>query len=63
MDVLAEEFESSDFELDPAAIRWCLTVPALWSEPAKDSMRSAAFRAGESLWLPARARQPQPYYH
>ncbi|GIL49985.1 hypothetical protein Vafri_6110, partial [Volvox africanus] len=32
--------------LDPAAISWCLTVPALWDEATKAKMRQAANRAG-----------------
>lgn len=42
--------ETLGVHVDPASIRWCVTVPALWSETAKDFMRSAATRAGECLW-------------
>lgn len=32
--------------VDPATLRWVITVPASWEEAAKDTMRSAAMRAG-----------------
>lgn len=33
-------------ELDPLKIRFCLTVPAIWTEKAKIIMREAAIQAG-----------------
>lgn len=38
--------------LDPTAIAWCLTVPAMWNDEAKAKMRQAANRAGEqdAVW-------------
>ncbi|KAK3611837.1 hypothetical protein CHS0354_040510 [Potamilus streckersoni] len=33
-------------DLDRSLIRWVLTVPAIWDEPAKQFMREAAVTAG-----------------
>lgn len=33
---------------DPRAIRWVLTVPAIWDENSKQFMREAAHRVGEA---------------
>ncbi|XP_038070790.1 uncharacterized protein LOC119739788 [Patiria miniata] len=38
--------QSNDGRFDPGDIRWVLTVPAIWKQPAKQFMREAAYRAG-----------------
>ncbi|XP_033632868.1 uncharacterized protein LOC117294526 isoform X1 [Asterias rubens] len=38
--------QSNDGKFDPGDIRWVLTVPAIWKQPAKQFMRRAAYRAG-----------------
>ncbi|XP_022080725.1 uncharacterized protein LOC110973860 isoform X2 [Acanthaster planci] len=38
--------QSNDGRFDPGEIRWVLTVPAIWKQPAKQFMREAAYRAG-----------------
>eukprot|EP00057_Strongylocentrotus_purpuratus_P017067 XP_011671541.1 PREDICTED: uncharacterized protein LOC105441784 [Strongylocentrotus purpuratus] len=38
--------QSMDGEVDPRDIRWVLTVPAIWKQPAKQFMRQAAYKAG-----------------
>ncbi|KAI2557402.1 heat shock protein family A (Hsp70) member 12A, partial [Homo sapiens] len=38
-DQAGSEFENSD-------VRWVITVPAIWKQPAKQFMRQAAYQAG-----------------
>ncbi|XP_072042338.1 heat shock 70 kDa protein 12A-like isoform X2 [Amphiura filiformis] len=38
--------QSTDGTFDPDEIRWVLTVPAIWKQPAKQFMRQAAYLAG-----------------
>ncbi|XP_054766581.1 heat shock 70 kDa protein 12A-like isoform X1 [Lytechinus pictus] len=47
--------QSMDGEVDPRDIRWVLTVPAIWKQPAKQFMRQAAYKAG--LASPSRPDQ------
>jgi hypothetical protein len=35
-------FTERGFEIEPKDIRWVLTVPAIWSEAAKQFMRKSA---------------------
>jgi hypothetical protein len=37
-------------EFDISTVRWCLTVPAIWSNEAKNTMKRAAVQAG--LFVP-----------
>lgn len=39
---LLEEAKKQQTDLDIDDIKWILTVPAIWSDPAKAFMRSAA---------------------
>lgn len=43
MEIMSVKFGST-FSLED--IQWCLTVPAIWSDRAKDTMRKAAVKAG-----------------
>ncbi|XP_071511378.1 uncharacterized protein, partial [Diadema antillarum] len=36
--------QSDDGQVDPNQIRWVLTVPAIWKQPAKQFMRQAAYK-------------------
>src|SRR5579859_3921041 len=44
--VLERVREQSTLELDEREIRWCLTIPAIWSDEQKEQMHIAAQRAG-----------------
>ncbi|XP_072177149.1 uncharacterized protein [Diadema setosum] len=47
--------QSDDGQVDSNQIRWVLTVPAIWKQPAKQFMRQAAYKAG--LASPSRPDQ------
>lgn len=40
---LQELREQSEYVLKKDAVRWVLTVPAIWKQPAKQFMREAAY--------------------
>lgn len=40
---LQELREQSECMLEKDAVRWVLTVPAIWKQPAKQFMREAAY--------------------
>ena len=42
MDHLCLTFTERGFEIEPMDIRWVLTVPAIWSDAAKQFMRKSA---------------------
>lgn len=39
------------YEPHPQAVRWVLTVPAIWDDNAKQFMREAAFQVGNILLI------------
>ncbi|GIQ87175.1 heat shock protein 70 family protein [Kipferlia bialata] len=43
-EIVASKYEASGLTLDN--VKWCLTVPAMWTPKAKSQMRQAAHRAG-----------------
>ncbi|XP_062591035.1 heat shock 70 kDa protein 12A-like [Saccostrea cucullata] len=45
-DHLMDTLKTQGLTLEPNEIRWVLTVPAIWSDPAKQFMREAAKMAG-----------------
>ncbi|XP_061186870.1 heat shock 70 kDa protein 12A-like [Saccostrea echinata] len=47
-DSLLEECTKQNTEIQLDDIKWVLTVPAIWSDPAKTFMRTAAIKAGIS---------------
>ena len=42
MDHLFLNFTNRGFDIEPKDIRWVLTVPAIWSDAAKQFMRKSA---------------------
>ena len=42
MDQLVLHFTEKGIEIEPQDIRWVLTVPAIWSDAAKQFMRKSA---------------------
>lgn len=47
------------FEIGMADIRWVITVPAIWSDPAKAFMRTAAIKAGIDPGMLTIALEPE----
>ncbi|XP_036402533.1 heat shock 70 kDa protein 12A isoform X2 [Megalops cyprinoides] len=43
---LKELTDQSGSEFDNADVRWVITVPAIWKQPAKQFMREAAYKSG-----------------
>ncbi|KAB7507453.1 Heat shock protein 12A [Armadillidium nasatum] len=43
---IKELSEQTGIEVEDEDIRWVITVPAIWSHPAKQFMRTAAYQAG-----------------
>ncbi|XP_029466341.1 LOW QUALITY PROTEIN: heat shock 70 kDa protein 12A [Rhinatrema bivittatum] len=43
---LKELSEQAGSEVEMADVRWVITVPAIWKQPAKQFMRQAAYKAG-----------------
>ncbi|XP_068111437.1 heat shock 70 kDa protein 12A [Hyperolius riggenbachi] len=43
---LKELNDQAGDELDNSEVRWVITVPAIWKQPAKQFMRQAAYKAG-----------------
>uniref|UniRef100_A0A6I8RCQ0 Heat shock 70 kDa protein 12A n=1 Tax=Xenopus tropicalis TaxID=8364 RepID=A0A6I8RCQ0_XENTR len=43
---LKELSDQAGSEMDSAEVRWVITVPAIWKQPAKQFMRQAAYKAG-----------------
>ncbi|KAI9217117.1 hypothetical protein BC828DRAFT_391965 [Blastocladiella britannica] len=46
LEQIRTDFAASDRPFDIDSISWVLTVPAMWTDKAKDHMREAAFLAG-----------------
>nr|CAD7452000.1 unnamed protein product [Timema tahoe] len=44
--VLRELSDQAGSRVDPRAVRWVVTVPAMWRQPAKQLVREAAYQAG-----------------
>lgn len=43
---LKELSDQAGDEMDNSEVRWVITVPAIWKQPAKQFMRQAAYKAG-----------------
>ncbi|KAM9324881.1 heat shock 70 kDa protein 12A [Gastrophryne carolinensis] len=43
---LKELSDQAGCEMDNGEVRWVITVPAIWKQPAKQFMRQAAYKAG-----------------
>ena len=48
--VLAELFDQSTAKLTEDDIMWVITVPAIWRQPAKQFMRTAAYEVSHNLY-------------
>jgi hypothetical protein len=46
---LLEECRKQNYDTQEADIKWIITVPAIWSDPAKSFMRSAAVQVYSTL--------------
>ena len=46
---LKERLESENYEVPPNAIQWVLTIPAIWTDEAKNLMKCCAYTVGVVL--------------
>ena len=46
-----QTIEKRSLDLEPRDIKWVLTVPAIWNEPAKQFMREAAVEVSNIIFV------------
>ena len=52
-----QTIEKRSLNLEPRDIKWVLTVPAIWNEPAKQFMREAAVEVFSKIFVDLQTRR------
>nr|XP_005995798.1 PREDICTED: heat shock 70 kDa protein 12A [Latimeria chalumnae] len=60
--VLKELSDQAGTEFENSDVRWVITVPAIWKQPAKQFMREAAYKDPESALVPLLDTKDPSFY-